>query len=119
MLLKILGAVAVFTSLLGAAGPGDSDVFSIRSYLQPNANKKFPITGQLFANGEPKLLGMEPRKNGLCASPLLEYKARPTNDAIGLPLRRAPDSISVPPPVPVCKNWTASEERSGKHLFRR
>jgi hypothetical protein len=112
MSLKIIVAVTLFSGLLDAAGPNDSDIFSVRSFLSPETRKKLPITGQLFGNGEPKLLepnllAAEPRKSDKCAIPLLEFKAPKTNDSMAmLPLGPSHASSSViAPPLPACKGW--------------
>jgi hypothetical protein len=111
MFVRTLVAVTLFTSFLGAAGPTDSDIFSVRSFLNPNTREKIPVTGQLFSNGELKLLvaelaKAEPRKSDKCAIPLQEFKAPKTQDSMAMPVGPSGDSASVmAPPLPACKLW--------------
>jgi hypothetical protein len=109
MFLKTVIAVTLFTGLLSAAGPNDSDVFSVRSFVQPETKAKVPFP-QLFANPDPKFLLAKPqrvaRNNGKCAIPLLEAKPPKTNDAMAQfagPNRNS--SGVMPPPLPACKGW--------------
>ena len=108
MLLKAVVAVTLFTSLVGA-----SDVFSVRSYKDPETKAKIPVNGQLFSNGDPKLLlqmaAKQMRKEDhRCAIPLLEVKPPKTNDSMAHHYAgpsHNPDSAAILPPVPVCDGW--------------
>ena len=129
MFLKTVVSVTLFTSLLGAADPSNSDILSVRSFHDPKTKARIPLTGQLlgnndpltgkffdkgdpltgplFSNGDPQIfLTAQAPKSGKCAIPLLEAKHPKTNDAMTKftsPSRSSPDV--VPPPVPACKGW--------------
>src|ERR1700733_8834906 len=109
MFLKPVVAVTLFTGLLSAAGPNDSNVFSVRSFVQPETKAKVPLP-QLFGNLDPKFLLAGPqmvgRNNGKCAIPLVEAKPPKTNDAMAQFAGPSRDSSGVmPPPLPACKGW--------------
>jgi hypothetical protein len=114
MFVRGLVFVTLFTNLLGAAGQSDSDILSVRSFLNPNTKEKIPVTGQLFSDKVPELLTEELKKNDKCAIPLLEWKVGKTGDKIAKlvgPARVDPSSVT-PPPVPACEAWTAAEYQS-------
>jgi hypothetical protein len=115
MFLKSLLAVTLFTSFLGAAGPGDSDIFDVRSFFPGQTKKKLPVTGQLFGNDAPKILAAEVMaKNDKCAIPLTELRAANTGDKIAKPVgpvKVDPSSIMAPP-MPVCEGWNQGQTRS-------
>jgi hypothetical protein len=103
MFLKVVAVVTLFTSMLGA-----TDIFSVRSFINPKTKAKVPITGQLFGAGSPQIWVVEeaPRKNDKCAIPLLAAKPGKVNDKIAQIVGPNLDKASVvPPPLPACKGW--------------
>ncbi len=114
MFLKTFISAMLFTSLLGAAGSNDADIFSVRSFINPKTKEKIPITGRLFGAEEPKLLAAEPRTNDKCAIPLLEFKAKKTNDAIAKLVgpMKTNASLTIPPLLPACEGWVQGQDHT-------
>jgi hypothetical protein len=112
MFVRTFVAVTLFTSLLGAAEPANSDIFSVRSFTDPKTKAKILITGQLLGNGEPRDLlaqSLTPpnQKNDKCAIPLLQATPAATHDRIAKsvgPEHLDADSVFLPP-MPACKGW--------------
>ena len=84
MFLKTFLAVTLFTSLLPAAGPSDSDVFRVRSFIDPETKAKIPITAEIFGATKTKLLAALAQQEKGCAIPLRELKV----DKIERPVSR-------------------------------
>jgi hypothetical protein len=104
MVIKSLVAVTLLTGLIGAAEPGASNLFNVRSFLKPNTEEQIPVTAQLFA-APPKVLASEHGANSHCAIPLLEFKAKKTSDSMARAAEPIKDSLVKAPPLPACENW--------------
>jgi len=109
MFLKTVVAVTLLTSSLSA-----SDLFSVRSFTQPDTKAKIPVDGKLFSTDEKDLKRtvaklVVPEMNRECSIPLLSAKTPKTNDKIAQftgPNGVNPDPGStIAPPLPACKNW--------------
>ena len=119
MLAKILLTMTVFGGLLGAMGADDADVFTVRSFTNPNVKKRIPtpeilspqgltpqrLTLQILGDNGPNILASVARTSSSCAIPLLEAKAAPAPDKIGRAMPPISDAIAKAPPVPECKDW--------------
>ena len=111
MFLRTVVAVTLFTSLLGAAEPANSDIFSVRSFTDPKTKAKIPVNAQLFANADVQKLPEKALKeaklsNGDCAIPLAEVKPAKSHDGIAQFAGQSHDAGGVmPPPIPACKGW--------------
>ena len=105
MLLKTVVAVTLLTSSLSA-----SDLFSVRSFTQPDTKAKIPVDGKLFSTDEKELKGMVSNlivpEHHECSIPLLSAKTPKTHDKIAQfagPSGHNPDPGStIAPPVPAC-----------------
>ena len=106
MLAKSLITVALFAGVLVAAGPNDAIIFSVRSYLHPNTQAKISLSDLLSAGPAHLTVQIAAvlKTDNRCSIPLLEFKAPPANDSIGKPFRPTADRMTVPPPLPACKN---------------
>ncbi len=101
MFLKAVATATLFTSLLGA-----TDIFSVRSFVDPKTKAKIPVTGQLLGGDGPQILVIEePRNTDKCAIPLLAAKPARVNDNMAQLAGPSHDRASLmPPPVPACKS---------------
>jgi len=105
MFLKTVVAVTLLTSALSA-----SDLFSVRSFTQPDTKAKIPVDGKLFSTDEkvPSRMAENLKVEGMreCSIPLVTVKTPKTNDKIAQfsgPNGVNPDPGStIAPPVPAC-----------------
>jgi hypothetical protein len=113
MFLKIVVTTALAASLLGAAEPSRPDIFSVRSFLNPETKAKIAVSGQLFSDGRDlpeqllrQTLKDEAKRSDKCAIPLTQVKAAKTHDHMTQFAGPIHDSAGVmPPPLPACKDW--------------
>jgi hypothetical protein len=104
MFFRTAVTVTLFTSLLGA-----TDIFSVRSFRDPETKAKIPVIAQLFTTSDQLDLlaqGAATQKTEKCAIPLQQAKPGKIHDNMAQFAGPSHDSASImPPPLPACKNW--------------
>jgi hypothetical protein len=96
-----------FASALVAAEPGAKDLFSVRSFHNPETTDKISLAPQPPDARQPVIIhAANVQQNGPCAIPLLEFK--PTwsakKDPMAVFTGPVPSGETVSP-MPVCKSW--------------
>jgi hypothetical protein len=104
MFLRTMATMTLFSAILPAA----DDIFTIRSFHQPETKAELPMTGALLTPESAKrvltqALQEQPQQ---CAIPLLQAKPGKVHDNMTQFAGPNPDRASImPPPLPTCKNW--------------
>jgi hypothetical protein len=104
--MKSIIAVA-FASALVAAEPRPKDLFSVRSFHNPETTDKISLAPQPPDLPQPIVIhAADVPQNGQCAIPLLEFKPNwsAKKDPMAVFTGPVPSGGTVSP-MPVCKGW--------------
>jgi hypothetical protein len=117
MFLKTVVAVTLLTSSLSAA-----DLFSVRSFTQPDTKARIPVDGKLFSMNQEDLkrivASLKVPDIRECSIPLLTVKTPKTNDKIAQfsgPNSNPDPGSTIAPPVPACTEPGAPHSKVNWH----
>jgi hypothetical protein len=111
MLLRNVVGMTLIICGMGLAKASDSNVFTVRSYVNPQTKKEVPYSPQILdsknLNEIVTAVNQGLKRVVQCASPLRELKAESGEkiDPMGLATGPGSDPITKVSPVPACEGW--------------